>query len=66
MKKGTRKKKIKLRNIVLWAITYFMMAMIIASMVVCAFGKPSWVQALMFASGCAWCWTFACANTRGE
>ena len=65
MKRGTRK-KIKPRNIVLWAITYFMMAVILASAVIYAFGKPSWVQALMFVLGYAWCWTFAVVNTKGE
>lgn len=66
MNRGTRKKKIKLRNIVLWSITYFMMAIVLAQMVIYAFGKPSWVQAVLFTIGSAWCWMFSYANTRGE
>lgn len=68
MKKGSkfRKLKRKAKNIVLYAITYIMGAVAIAQMVIYAFGKPSWVQALLFTIACAWCWTFACVNTRGE
>lgn len=68
MKKGIkfRKLKRKARNIVLWAITWLAMAMILASSVVFAFGNPTWVHNLMFAGGSAWCWCFACSNTRGE
>lgn len=68
MKKGIkyRKLKRKARNIVLWAITYFMGAMIFASSFIYAFGTPSWVQGMMCFIGFAWCLTFTWVNTKGE
>lgn len=68
MKKGIkfRKLKRKAKNIVLWAITYFMVAMIFASSFIHAFGNPSWVHGLMCVIGFAWCLAFSYVNTKGE
>ena len=63
MKKGIKRRR--LRNYILWTITFLMCAMSIGACVVFAFGKPSWVQAVLFFIGQIWNLAFVTANGGG-
>lgn len=66
MKRGTRKKKFNMKNVILWTITYMMFVVMLVTFIMYAFGQPSWVQAVLYMVGTAWCWIFASVNSKGE